>query len=81
MASHDLNFIATLRTGLDVNRKHPTPRAPRQDSGPVLEVGCKDTMEAGEVQTLARHQRRQLGVKVQRLQHHVGRPIPERLFN
>ena len=59
---------------------HPTPRAPRHDSGPVLEVGRKDTMEAAKVQTWARHQRRQPGDKVQRLQHHVGRAVPERVF-
>ena len=46
----------------------------------MFEVGRKDTVEAGEVQTWARHQRRQPGDEVQRLQHHVGRPIPERLF-
>jgi hypothetical protein len=56
------------------------PGAPRHDSGPVLEVGRKDTVKAGEIQARPRHQGSQPGDKVQRLQHHVGRPIPERLF-
>jgi uncharacterized membrane protein HdeD (DUF308 family) len=37
-------------------------------------------METREIQARPRHQGSQPGDKVQRLQHHVGRPIPERLF-
>ena len=58
----------------------PTPRAPRHDSGPVLEVGGEHAMETREIQARPRHQGSPPGDKVQRLQHHVGRPIPERLF-
>jgi hypothetical protein len=56
------------------------PASAGRDPAAMFEVGRKDTMETGEVQTWPRHQRRQPGDEIQRLQHHVGRPIPERLF-
>jgi hypothetical protein len=37
-------------------------------------------METREIQAWPQHQGSQPGDKVQWLQHHVGRPVPERLF-
>ena len=56
------------------------PGALRHDAGAVFEVGCKYSVETGQIQPRPGNQGRQAGDEVHRFQHDVGRSIPKRMF-
>jgi hypothetical protein len=55
------------------------PAGPARHNPPsVPEVGRKQAMEAGEIESWAGHQGRQACHEIQRLPYHLGGAIPER---
>lgn len=56
---------------------HPAWSSPWHDPVPVPGVGCKDSVEAGQVQSRAWNDGCEPGHDVQRLQNHMRRPIPK----